>query len=82
MSPTVAFVRSQSEPQLPPPLFSQGALAWAKENLFSSITSTLITVLCVAAFLWTIPELIAWEMCIRDRITPMRPRPSVIWPWT
>ena len=60
MSPTVAFVRSQSEPQLPPPLFSQGALAWAKENLFSSITSTLITVLCVAAFLWTIPELIAW----------------------
>jgi general L-amino acid transport system permease protein len=60
MSEAVSFVRTGSEPQLPPPLFSQGALAWAKENLFSSITSSLITILMVAAFLWVVPDLIAW----------------------
>ena len=60
MSHSVAFVRAGTEPELPPPLFSQGALAWAKDNLFSSIPSTLITLAFIAAFAWCIPPLIEW----------------------
>jgi general L-amino acid transport system permease protein len=70
MSFAVAFVRSQSEPQLRPPLFSQGALAWAKKNLFSSVTSTVITILFVAAFLWTIPDLVAWATVRATWVAP------------
>ena len=34
---SAACVRTQSEPALPPPLFSRGAFAWARANLFSSL---------------------------------------------
>jgi general L-amino acid transport system permease protein len=55
-----AFVRAQSEPELPPPLFSRGVLAWLRENLFSSVSSTLVTFALGALLLWLAPPLIAW----------------------
>ena len=54
------YVRALSEPQLPPPPFSLGAIAWARENLFSSVASTFVTIVFVALFAWYIPPVIAW----------------------
>jgi general L-amino acid transport system permease protein len=54
------WVRAQSEPTLPPPLFSRGALAWARTNLFSSPSSSLLTLLMLALALWLIPPAIEW----------------------
>ena len=53
-----AFVRLREEPVLPPPLFSRGALAWARANLFSSWASSLTTALMLAFLLWQAPPLI------------------------
>ena len=49
---SAAWVRTQSEPRLPPPLFSRGAFAWARANLFSSLSSSLLTLLMLALALW------------------------------
>jgi general L-amino acid transport system permease protein len=54
------WVRTQSEPMLPPPLFSRGALAWARANLFSSPLSSLLTLLMLALALWLVPPATEW----------------------
>jgi general L-amino acid transport system permease protein len=54
------WVRTQSEPMLPPPLFSRGALAWARANLFSSPSSSLLTLLMLALALWLVPPATQW----------------------
>ena len=54
------FVRAESEPELPPPLFARGALAWARANLFSSWMSALVTLAFVALGLWLLPPLVEW----------------------
>jgi general L-amino acid transport system permease protein len=55
-----AYVRRASEPILPPPLLSRGAIAWARANLFSSPLSCAITLALVALGSWILPPLIAW----------------------
>ncbi len=57
---SVAFVRASSEPEIPPPLFSRGLAAWARENLFSSWTSGVLTLLLFALGLYLLPPLIEW----------------------
>lgn len=57
---SLAYVRTASEPDLPPPLFSRGALAWARTNLFSSVWSTIFTLLLAALAAWLLPPLFAW----------------------
>ena len=56
----IAFVRAASEPELPPPLFSRGALAWLRVNLFSSVLSSLFTLALAALALWWLPPVIRW----------------------
>ena len=56
----VAYVRAISEPDMPAPLFSRGALAWMRANLFSSIPSSLLTLTMLALAVWLLPPLIAW----------------------
>src|ERR1700722_16719479 len=56
----VAFVRTAPEPDLPAPIFSRGALAWMRANLFSSFWSSVLTLALLALALWLIPGLIAW----------------------
>jgi general L-amino acid transport system permease protein len=55
-----AFVRSASEPDLPAPLLSRGALAWARANLFSSIGNSLVTLALFALALWLLPPFVEW----------------------
>src|SRR5271170_7475850 len=56
----VAFVRTASEPDLPPPIFSRGALGWARAHLFYSVASSMVTIALIATMLWLAPPLIAW----------------------
>ena len=55
-----AYVRRTAAPMLPPPRLSQGAIAWARANLFSSALSGAATLALVALGLWALPLLIAW----------------------
>jgi len=57
---SLAYVRTESEPRLDPPLFERGAIAWVRANLFSSWASGLLTVALLAFAVWCIPPLIAW----------------------
>ncbi len=56
----VAFVRTSSEPEIPPPLFSRGAAAWVRDNLLSSWTSGVLTLAFVALGLFSVPPLVEW----------------------
>jgi general L-amino acid transport system permease protein len=56
----LSYVRVAPEPVLPAPIFSRGALAWMRANLFSSWLSGALTVLSLALCLWLIPPLIGW----------------------
>ncbi|HZZ60192.1 MAG TPA: amino acid ABC transporter permease [Roseiarcus sp.] len=60
MSDALLFVRERSEPEDPPPSLTGGAIAWAKTNLFSSIGSSLTTLVFIALALWLLPPLIGW----------------------
>ncbi|HWJ87251.1 MAG TPA: amino acid ABC transporter permease [Pelagibacterium sp.] len=53
----IIFVRDHIEPALPPPSRASGVFLWAKRNLFSSVTSTLVTILAVVFLFWIIPPL-------------------------
>ena len=56
----LAYVREASEPEDPPPSLSSGALLWARANLFSSLGSSLTTVVLVALAAYLLPQLVAW----------------------
>jgi general L-amino acid transport system permease protein len=57
---SAAFVRTLSEPELPAPLLSRGALAWVRTNLFSSPPNSIATIVIVALVLWLAPPLLQW----------------------
>lgn len=54
------YVRTESAPDLPPPVAASGILGWLRTNLFSSIPNTIMT-LVAAWFLWqTVPPILSW----------------------
>lgn len=57
ITPATAFSRREDAPILPPPAGSAGLIGWLRQNLFSSIASTLLTLalaLLLALIAWTI----------------------------
>ncbi len=51
-----------THPDLPPPGFSLGPVAWIKENMFGSVTNVVLTCLSLY-FLWiTVPPLLEWAV--------------------
>ena len=46
-SHSAAFVRTETLPQLPPPAGERGVIKWARENLFSSIPNSILTLLSI-----------------------------------
>lgn len=53
---SVAFVRTETLPQLPPPASQAGAVKWMRENLFSSIPNGILTL----ASLYVIYQLVTF----------------------
>jgi general L-amino acid transport system permease protein len=56
----LAYVREATEPADPPPTLSGSALVWMRQNLFSSLGSTLVTFAFVALGAYLLPSLVEW----------------------
>ena len=55
-----AYYRLEEEPTMAPPPSEVGAVGWLRNNLFSSITNTILTLLGIALVAWIVPPLIDW----------------------
>src|SRR5215470_2836142 len=83
-SAAFAYVRAAPAAAVSPPLATAGVLAWLKERLFSSVASTLMTILIVLLLLWSVPPLIdflivhaTWTGSDREACLPSPARPEV-----
>lgn len=56
----ISFVRTEMLPQAEPPLGQKGALKWMRENLFSSILNSVLTILTILAIYYVISHLFPW----------------------
>jgi general L-amino acid transport system permease protein len=56
----VAFVRHEQIPQAPPPASQAGAIKWVRENLFSSIPNTILTLLAVFTIYTLVTSAAPW----------------------
>ena len=45
--PNVSFVRHEPIPPSPPPIAQTGAIKWVRENLFSNVTNSVLTILSI-----------------------------------
>lgn len=45
-----------------PSVVSLGPIAWARANLFNSLSNTVITLVVAAAILWIVPKIINWTI--------------------
>ncbi|MEM9224266.1 MAG: amino acid ABC transporter permease [Pseudomonadota bacterium] len=56
------YIASQQHPdQLPPPA-STGVIGWFRENLFSSVSNSLLTVVSILFLIWVIPGFVDWAI--------------------
>jgi general L-amino acid transport system permease protein len=86
----LAYVRTAPAAAVSPPLATVGVLAWFKDRLFSSVGSTLMTILIVLLLFWCVPPLIdflifdaTWTGFDREACLPSPARPEVgaCWPF-
>jgi general L-amino acid transport system permease protein len=50
----------KSPEPLRPPVRARTPLEWLRDNLFSSVGNTIVTILCLAFLAWALPPLIDW----------------------
>ncbi|MEM9140326.1 MAG: amino acid ABC transporter permease, partial [Pseudomonadota bacterium] len=56
----VAFVAAGSIPPSPPPPSTTGAVGWLRENLFSGVFNSILTVLAIILIVMMVPGMIQW----------------------
>lgn len=56
----VSFVRTEMLPEKDPPLTSVGVVGWMRENLFSGIFNTILTIVCAAVLIYVLGHLLPW----------------------
>src|SRR5579872_1048115 len=78
------YVRTAPAPFMAPPASSVGPLGWARERLFSSIGSSVLTVLIAALIVWIARPLVdfllidaVWSGADREACLPSPARPEV-----
>ena len=54
----VSFVRTETLPEMPPPVAEQGIVKWLRENLFSSVASGILTIIA----LWAVYKFVAFAL--------------------
>ncbi|MEM8657607.1 MAG: amino acid ABC transporter permease [Pseudomonadota bacterium] len=57
---SVAYVRTETLPELPPPASEAGLVKWLRENLFSSIPNGILTILSLWAIYMILAGVIPW----------------------
>lgn len=53
----VAFVRDEMVPEKDPPNLSRGVIGWMRENLFSTLSNSVMTIAALAFLFWAIPPI-------------------------
>ena len=56
----VAYVRTNPEPGSSPPVATQGPIAFVRNRLFPDITTSIFTIIGVAALIWIVPDLVRY----------------------
>jgi general L-amino acid transport system permease protein len=49
-------------PDLPPPPGTVGVVGWLRQNLFSSVVNSVLTLACIAFLVWLIPAVLNWAI--------------------
>lgn len=80
----LGYVRKAEEPALPPPRGQFGAVAWVRDNLFSSTTNTVLTLLGIAFIAWSVPPILRWSFIDAvwagdDRTACLAPEAGACW---
>ncbi|SOH94595.1 general L-amino acid transport system permease protein [Monaibacterium marinum] len=57
---TIAFVRETQLPPSPPPAAETGAIKWVRENLFSSILNSILTLLSLLVIFMVLKGMVPW----------------------
>ncbi len=57
---TVAYVRETMLPQAAPPVSEVGAVKWLRENLFSGVLNTILTLVGIAVVIWLAQAALPW----------------------
>jgi general L-amino acid transport system permease protein len=87
-SSSVAYVRTAPAAPLEPPMAERGAVRWVRENLFSSVFNSVLTVLVIVLLFWVVPPLLkflvfdaVWSGTDREAClaTPARPEVGACW---
>ena len=53
----VSFVRQEIEPEASPPVSSRGVIGWMRENLFSTPSNSVLTLVALAFVFWAVPPM-------------------------
>ncbi|MBN9009513.1 MAG: amino acid ABC transporter permease, partial [Rhizobiales bacterium] len=56
----LAYVQREEEPILPAPRSEIGAFAWFRQNLFSSVGNSIVTIIAILFLAWVIPPIVRW----------------------
>ena len=57
---SVAFVRQTEIPPAPPPITEGGAIKWLRDNLFSGVLNSVLTVAALLAIYWILAQTLPW----------------------
>ena len=57
---TVAFVADGQIPAAPPPANAVGPVKWMKDNLFSGVVNSILTIVSIAFIIFVAYEVIPW----------------------
>jgi general L-amino acid transport system permease protein len=57
-----AFVRTDMLPEQDPPLSEAGIIKWMRENLFSSIPNSVVTILSIGVIYWVLSIILPWAL--------------------
>ncbi len=57
---SAAFVRTETLPQLPPPITERGAVKWIREKLFATIPNAILTIISLYVIYSVLASLLPW----------------------
>ena len=58
----ISFVRKEMVGAMPPPISDKGVIGWMRQNLFSSVTNTILTLIGVYILYLVLPGLLKWSI--------------------
>ncbi len=60
MNASRSFVRTEMLPEQAPPTSQQGVVKWMRENLFSSVTNSILTILSIFVIYYVLSGILPW----------------------